>query len=187
MFKIVKANIVYVILILFMIIPVTRNFIQQNIYKLIGVLNPVETIDVPEQKNIGNYSGKFINVGNEELIEFSKLEDKVIFISFWATWCPPCKAEMPSIQSLFSKYSEKVEFLLVSNENLEVLQPFLKDNAYTLPVYNPLSSLPKVLEHKSIPTTFIISKKGDVVVQKTGAANWDSKSIHRILDRLIEE
>lgn len=187
MLKIKKADLVFILLIIFMIIPITRNFIQQSIYKIIGKFNPIEVVDISEQKKIEEYSGVLYAVNKDETIPFSNLKGKIILINFWATWCPPCVAEMSSLQSLYTNFKNDVEFLFISNEDPEELKTFLQENNYNFPIYIPTEGLPNTLEHKSIPSTFIINKEGNAVVEKNGAADWNTKCIHNILNSLITE
>jgi thiol-disulfide isomerase/thioredoxin len=120
-----------------------------------------------------------------ERISISKFSDKVIFINLWATWCPPCIAEMPDLQKLYNDYGDKVEFLFVSNESTDVINSFLEKKKFTLPAYTPVSQYPSDFETQSIPTTFIINKKGEIVIRKAGVAQWNSKRMRGILDALI--
>jgi thiol-disulfide isomerase/thioredoxin len=118
---------------------------------------------------------------------FSNFRNQVVFINFWATWCPPCVAEMPEIQELYKKYGSRVAFMLVTNEKPEVVEAFMEKNQYKMPVFY-LAGIqpPQALSFSAFPTTFIISKDGHVVSKKTGAANWNSKATEKILEELLK-
>jgi len=88
---------------------------------------------------------------------------------------------------LYNDYKEKVVFLFVTNDDWETVQKFLTKNNYHLPIYNPLTQPPKELISNSIPTTYVINKQGKIVVQKTGAASWNSKTTRKMLDKLLKE
>ncbi|MGE0086778.1 MAG: TlpA family protein disulfide reductase [Desulfococcaceae bacterium] len=105
----------------------------------------------------------------------SELEGKVVFLGFWATWCPPCKAEMPSVQNLYNAMKEEkdVVFMMVSDEENQIVRNFMGKNRYDFPVYLADGSLSSRLKVEAIPTTFIIDRKGDIVFAHTGAARWD--------------
>jgi len=114
--------------------------------------------------------------------------DKPIFINIWATWCGPCRTELPSINRLYDKYKNDVEFILVSpNESIELLQNFSEDYNYSLPFYNATSATPKQLQTNSYPTTIIIDKDKNITHKITGAHNWDTQEVHLILDGLINK
>lgn len=106
-------------------------------------------------------------------------------INFWATWCPPCIAEMPSLQKLYDAYNEDVVFLFITNEPKDVTSEFKSQKAYSFPVYQRRSNAPKPLITKGIPRTVIIDKSGRIVIDKSGAVDWFSSSIREKLEILI--
>lgn len=120
-------------------------------------------------------------------LDVTSLKGKVIFLNLWATWCPPCVAEMPSIQQLYKKYqnNNKVAFLIVSNENTAPVEKFMQKKNYTFPVYINKLKLPEVFSTKSIPTTFVIDKNGKMIIKEVGAIDWASESMFTIMDNLI--
>src|SRR5690606_6035061 len=107
---------------------------------------------------------------------FAAAEGKVIILNFWATWCPPCVAEMPSFQKLYDDYGDRAAFYFVSQEEEEPLKRFLEKRGYSLPVYRSLTRIPEQLVSNSLPTTFVISASGEILVRKTGAADWNTRS-----------
>lgn len=87
--------------------------------------------------------------------------DKPVFINFWTTWCPPCRAEMPSIQNLYEEYRNKMDFILIDlKESKQTVQDFLIENEFfTFPVgYDTTDIYGDKLNIISIPTTFIVGK-----------------------------
>lgn len=112
-------------------------------------------------------------------------KEKVILINLWATWCPPCVAEMPSLQALYDDYGDRVDFYFVSNEKSEIIAKFLQKNNYTFPVYQSLESPPAGLQSNALPTTYVIDKKGTILIKKTGVADWNSKKMRALLEDLL--
>ncbi len=121
-----------------------------------------------------NWELKGINVPD---ISFKDTIGQYTLLSFWATWCAPCLAELPSIQKLYDSEKENVIMVLVSNESTDKLDSFLEKNEYNFPVYRTKSKVPSFFEHKSIPTTYLIHPNGEILIKKTGAANWNSTTI----------
>lgn len=120
-------------------------------------------------------------------LDLTSLKGKVVFINFWATWCPPCIAEMPSVNSLFNKMknNDNIVFLMVDVDNkLESSEAFMKKNKYDLPVYAPAASLPEELFQGSLPTTVIINKKGEIVFKHEGMADYNSGETEKLLNDL---
>ena len=122
-----------------------------------------------------------------QYFNFESQKGKVILVNFWATWCPPCIAEMPSMQELYNDYGDRVAFMFVTNEEEQKALDFLNKKKYNLPVYFPQSQEPKVLSSKVLPTTYIINKEGKIKVAETGAADWNSATTRKLLDSLLEE
>jgi thiol-disulfide isomerase/thioredoxin len=118
-------------------------------------------------------------------VSFDQYKGKVVFINLWATWCGPCKAEMPGIQSLAEKLkNEPVEFVMLSVDK-EVALPkvttYLEKNEYTFPVFMPQGYLPEQLRVPSIPTTFIVSKEGKILMKEVGTRNYNTKKMVNFL------
>ena len=179
--KKVLSNILFVIAIGLLLYPPTREWGMRQI----AFAPSVKSADKIEFINSYNWELKGLNTQN---LNFDEFEDKVIFVNFWATWCPPCRAEMPMIQKLHNDYKDKVAFVFVTNENWETVEKFFNKNGYDLPVYNSLSTPPqKFTETNSIPASYLIDKKGNILISKTGAANWNSKKVRNLLDELIEK
>jgi peroxiredoxin len=98
--------------------------------------------------------------GNE--ITLSLLKGKVVMINFWATWCPPCKAEIPDFIEVYSDYKDKnVEFLGICNEGLEEVKSFAEEYNINYPLLiDSKGSVFSAYQINTIPTTFFIGKNG---------------------------
>lgn len=124
------------------------------------------------------------------IVTLSSLEGKVVFINFWATWCPPCIDEMPSINELKHSFNgnDDIEFLLVDVDNkIEKSTIFMEENAYDLPVYVPVSTLPPSFLGGAIPTTVILDKKGEMVARIEGGRDYTHPEIMKGLNELVEK
>lgn len=124
----------------------------------------------------------------QNMLPFEELKGKVIFLNFWATWCPPCIAEMPNIQALYDKMSDKenIAFVMIAtNDEVEKVKKFIQRKEYTFPVYFLKDSyLPSIFSSKSIPTTFVIDKEGKLVFKHEGTANYHSEEFEKMLRSL---
>lgn len=175
------------LLIILLLIPGPRKTILTTLNR--GLLNAKTPRMITEEKQerLSDLDYNWLLAWDQdEPFYFSNVRDQVIFLNFWATWCPPCVAEMPEIQRLYEKYGDKVAFLLVTNEKPEVVKAFMEKHKYVLPVFYMGTNPPEVLQHRGLPTTFIISREGHVVTQKTGAANWDSRATEKIFMELLK-
>lgn len=156
-------------------------FIQGIILKT-GIMQP--SIDETFTE-VADYNFTLIDQeGNRK--PFSDFEDKVIFLNFWATWCPPCIAEMPDIHGLYKEMnSNGIEFILISlDDDFQKAKDFVKKKDFDFPIYKLASPLPKVYESRAIPTTYVISPEGKIVVRKSGMAKYNTKKFKRFLEEL---
>lgn len=122
-----------------------------------------------------------------DLMNFSDLKGKTVLLNFWATWCPPCIAEMPDLNDLYEKVSEEVVFVMISrDEDFEKAKKFVEKKEYSFPIYQLASSLPKIYHSQSIPTTFVISPNGKIVSKTTGMAKYDTDDFRKFLEEISE-
>lgn len=125
--------------------------------------------------------------GNGTIVRLSELKGKVVFINFWATWCPPCRAEMPSINKLSQelKNNKDIVFLMVDVDNdYAKAQKFMAKKNFSLPVYTPASAVPETLLDGSIPTTVIFDKAGRLALRTTGAEDFSGKKVIDYMTKL---
>ncbi len=141
--------------------------------------------DADEQVIIDSFQWDLIDTeGNR--VPFKTFKGSVILVNFWATWCPPCVAEMPGLQDLYDRYQGKVSFLFVTSDKKQRVFDFMKNKDYSFPVYFEVSRSPEPMISKSLPSTYIIDQNGKVVVEKVGAADWNSPKVHRLLESLLQ-
>lgn len=138
------------------------------------------------QVPLDSYQWKLTDLENRPF-DFEAQRGKVILVNFWATWCPPCVAEMPSMQKLYDDYGDKVTFMFVTSDDRQKVENFLKRKNLNLPVYYPVSETPETLKSKLLPTTYIINSKGEIVVAETGAADWNSNKTRALIDDLLSQ
>ena len=125
---------------------------------------------------------------NEDVINIeSSFKDKIIFLNFWATWCPPCVGEMPSIQDLYNLIGNDIEIICISNEPMRRINNFKKKKGYTFPIYKIEGNVPFGLSSSGIPTTYIISKERKIILHNIGGANWAHENVIEYLDDLIKQ
>ncbi|MEM9363161.1 MAG: TlpA disulfide reductase family protein [Bacteroidota bacterium] len=145
-----------------------------------------DVIKVDERKQLDDYNWLLTDLEGDSR-NFKSYRDKVVVVNLWATWCPPCVAEMPSLSNLYKDYKDEVDFFFVANDKKDKVTAFLKKKGYEFPVYFENSRGPEMLSSKSIPATFILNKSGEIVVEERGVADWNSDSTRELLDTLIAE
>lgn len=146
-----------------------------------GVMNAGELDD--QAKRPADYQFKLMNEDGD-LIDVQTLKGKAIFMNIWATWCAPCIAEMPGINNLYDKIGqdEEVVFLMISEDkDFNKAKEWVKEKGFNFPIYRLATSLPEVYETYVVPSTFVISKQGEIIVKKTGMANYDTRRFRKLL------
>jgi len=178
------SNIIFAIFIVLLIIPQTRTFLQVGVNKIKVQLFSPSALDSKDQTQLDPFIYDVIDLKNQPK-KISIGEGRVVFLSYWATWCPPCIAELSSIQELYNDYGDKIEFVLLTDEKIETVNTFLEKKKYSLPVYLPRMQTPEKLYERSIPTNYIIDGTGKIIVKEQGASNWNSTKVRAVLDGLI--
>lgn len=121
------------------------------------------------------------------VLSLADLKGKIIFLNFWATWCPPCLAEMPSINKFYEQYKndEDVVFLMIdADSDFAKAQNYLNRKNYKFKVYTFASDIPKNIFAGSLPTTIVFDKKGRIAMNGVGAANYASKEFLTFIQKL---
>lgn len=132
-----------------------------------------------------NFEMQMLNSTGEQ-VSLNKFKDEVIFLNIWATWCPPCIEEMPTIHNLYEEIGDtKVKFVMLSmNQDFEKAVNFRNENGYNFEVYQLKGPMPAVYHTKLIPTTFVINSEGYVVLQHDGAGQFDTSEFKKFLSEV---
>lgn len=182
----IVSDVVFITLIVLLIIPSTRIEVTSFFIRITSF--PPSTLEKNEQYSISGQTKTWqIKDMEGNQISFSSLNEKPVFLNFWATWCPPCVAELPGIIDLYKKYKDDVNFILVSNEKKTKVLTFAKSHNFDKALFYQNTSVPVDFSSQSIPTTFIINKDGLVVVSEKGAARWNSGRVEEVIKKLISE
>jgi thiol-disulfide isomerase/thioredoxin len=156
---------------------------------------PAKTaVEITETSEMGTSSmagaGFKMQTLDGKTVNFESLKGKVVFMNIWATWCPPCVAEMPNIQKLYEKVgSDKIAFVMLSVDEggVEKVKKFINKKGFTFPVYMPASQMPQEFYSNAIPTTFIISPEGKIVAKQEGMADYDNQEVRDFLQSMVKK
>lgn len=156
----------------------------QQVFLKTGVMNASELDESDYEKADLNFK---LRNKDGDIIDINDLKGQTVFINIWATWCPPCVAEMPSINSLREKLKDdpNIHFLMISEDrDLNTALNWVDKKGFDLPIYKMASKLPDMYETGYVPSTFVISPEGKIVVRHTGLANYDTRRFRKLLTRL---
>jgi len=154
----------------------------QSLLLATGIKKPKITL-VDKSNTQFDFQGAFLDLeGNRVMLE--EYRGKTIFINLWATWCPPCRAEMPHIESLYKKVNgqENLEFLMIAlDKELEKSKDFIDKKGFTFPVVHASFGLNDALQSQSIPTTLVVDPNGEIVFYQEGMSNFDTQEFREFL------
>lgn len=124
------------------------------------------------------------------MISLSSFQGKPVVLNFWASWCPPCKSEMPDFQAAYDTYGEDIQFVMVNltdgnRETKETASAFIEESGFTFPVYYDVNmEAAYAYNISSIPVTVLIDADGTVVAHRIGMLN--AEGLQQGIDRLLE-
>lgn len=182
--KTLRNNIIFFIAIALLLFTPVGTFVKIQLLKIYVAVSSPSSIEEADRVVINDFNWKLIDhKGNS--VNFQEMEGEIILVNFWATWCPPCIAEMPNLNELHKDYGDKIRFLFIANDDLEKVQAYLTKNNYDLPVYFQKSKAPSTLYSRSIPATFLIDDRGKIIMKKIGVSDWNSETVRNQIDELI--
>lgn len=152
----------------------------QSVLLYTGILQPDTESSIMHGER-AEYSMPLLTIDGDR-IYLSEFEGKTIFMNLWATWCPPCIAEMPNIQRLYNDIDdEDIVFVMASlDQDPQKAWDFVARKEFTFPVYSVIAK-PRVYDSSVVPTTYVISPQGDIVMEHQGMAKYDTEEFKKFL------
>jgi peroxiredoxin len=171
-----------ILLLLLLVLPLPAGGVEEDLFLKIKI-SPIKGDKKAPDFSLIDLNGRKVGL--------KQFKGKTIFLNFWATWCGPCKEEMPSLEVLHQQFKEKNFILLtisVDYEGLKPVQEFINKHRYTFPVLlDPKCEALDLFEVKGIPTTFMINKKGRMIGRAIGPRDWKSPEVVSLVNLLIEK
>lgn len=118
----------------------------------------------------------------------SDFKGKVVFINFWATWCPPCRAEMPSLNELYNQFKNDNRFVFLfinEDEDWQKAKDYLQKAGFAIPLSTSSGLIPAELYSGTLPTTLVLDKDGRLVMKHEGLADYNRESFIQQLKALL--
>lgn len=145
--------------------------------------------EIEEKREIETFAGeKFMFKDLEgKIFDLKDFKGKYVFLTFWATWCRFCGMELPQLEKIYPKYKDKIEFILISNEEIEKVLNYKKRNNFNLPFYLQSGRIPQKFQTQGIPVNFILNEKGEIIKKVEGYFDWASEEGIEILNKIIKE
>ena len=159
-------------------------FLQRGILAT-GLMNPdleEEDLAMNDASPTADFNMNLINSKGEK-VAMKDLKGKVIFLNVWATWCPPCVAEMPGINKLYKGVDqEKVAFIMLSvDQDFQKAIDYNKKKGYDFEIYQLAGGMPVMYQTQSIPSTFVINADGKLVMTHLGMGDYNTRKFREFL------
>ncbi len=172
-----------------LISPDARTWFMRQVIST-GVMNL--TLQDQREDNQAKPATENFSVRDEagRVINTADLKGKVVFMNFWASWCPPCRAEFPSIQKFYDRYKDRedVVFLTVNlDDQAAAGRKYLDKQNYSLPLLVPASEIPQAFYTGSLPTTVVLDKNGAIRLHHTGMADYSKESFYKKIEAMLAE
>jgi len=179
--KTTLSQIFFVLMILFFLAyldsPRMKSWVIKG-FMMVGFFKP-DIHEVKPGEKLYQAPPMIVEGVNAARIDLQQQKGKVLFINFWATWCPPCLAELSAINDFYLKVKDNPDIVFISidiDNYLEKSVPFVVQKGYSFPVYiTDTKALPPQFYSGTIPTTLVIDKKGFVVFNHINRANYDDE------------
>lgn len=177
--KLLTYVVVLAVLGIVLLVPGIRNTLKDLFF-------PIATIESAVHIDADDYDIDLQGI-NTPSTNMKNFRNKPVFLNFWGTWCAPCRKEWPSIQKLYDRRKDQVDFVLIAmKDEEEAVRKFLKENNYTVPVYIAQSPISEKILPKAFPTTFLLDKNGRILIKEDTSTDWDSESTHQFINNIIK-
>ncbi|REL38745.1 TlpA family protein disulfide reductase [Rhodohalobacter sp. SW132] len=159
----------------------------QRAFLATGLITPSLSIDYDEMRDAGT---EFYFADKDHRTQsLAEHKGNVVFLNVWASWCPPCIAEMPSIANLYSTFKDRegYSFILVSmDEDFSEAERFMESRDLDLPIYHYRGRDRDIFQSDLLPTTYVITPDGKIAMEKQGMAKYDTPAFKKFLEDLAD-
>ena len=187
--KIGWSRIITVLLLLFVAAYIYSARVKSWVIRaklMVGFYKP----HIPENK-LGPAPVLVLQNSKGNVVNIRQFKGKVVFVNFWAVWCPPCLAELPSVDNLHSKFKADTNIVFITvdiDNNLPRAAKMLEHRGYDLPVYGTPANKPVgQFAPDGIPTTLVIDKEGNLAFQESNTANYNDEKFAAFMERLAKK
>ncbi len=145
---------------------------------------PPKVISVENRVQLSDYDWK-LKDADWNFFSFEKSKNRIALINFWASWRLPSEAELASIQKLYDKYGDAIDFYVITDEERPPVEEFMAKHEFTFPLTYLIIGEKAPISIPEPPYTYLIDKQGFVVIEKEGIADWNSSKVHDLIDSLL--
>lgn len=158
--------------------------------RLAGSEDPFKALDLIKPAKVKPARAFTVPTPDGRSLRLADFRGKVIFLNFWATWCPPCREEMPGMERLYQRFKDQGFVVLavsVDAEGADVVTAFVKEHRLTYPVgVDPKMALAGQNGVRALPSSFLVDRRGRLVALAIGPREWDSKAAYALIEALLK-
>jgi thiol-disulfide isomerase/thioredoxin len=122
-------------------------------------------------------------------LSLKELRGHLVFVNFWATWCPPCKEEMPSMERLYQRYKGRgftIAAISIDSGGAQAVAAFVKKLGLTFPIgLDPTLEVANRYTVRALPSSFLVDRNGNTVAAALGPRDWDGNAAHAVVEGLL--
>ncbi len=174
---------VIVIVLSFFVTPL-GDFSKEQLNKLFAASPTI--ISAENQGKIDSYDWK-LKRADWSYFNFEEAKNQVVFINFWASWHLPSRAQLDDVQELFDHYGNSVKFYIITNEERELPEEMMIRKGYTFPITYEIIDNASPLKILKPSGSYLLDKKGNIVMHQTAIADWDNDKVYNLIDQLLAE
>lgn len=182
------GNILFIVLLLFFVFNTdVKSWVLRQLVS-IGLFNAEIKKDAHIKNSLQNDLSFSFSDANGKQISTTDLKGKVVFINFWASWCPPCRAEMPSLYALYNKFKDddRFVFLFISeDEDLSKARSYLQKKEFDIPLATSAGIVSSQIFSGTLPTTVVLDKEGKLILKQEGIAGYNTPGFIQQLKDLL--
>jgi len=151
--------------------------------------DPVKALDLIKLQRVQQAKDFTVPTADGGSVKLSDFQGKVVVLNFWATWCSPCREEMPALERLYRKYRARGLVVLavsMDSEGAAVVAPFVKEHGLTFPIgLDRKGAVAGLYGIRALPSTMIIDRKGNLSLIALGSRGWDGKPAHALFESIL--
>ena len=178
----IAGDVLLLFVVLVMMIPSWRRDVGSLIVKPF-MRSPQAVVEKAISLTTGDLNMTFVSLQRERY-QLKNFIGKPIFVTWWATWCHHCVAELSQLEKLKTNAGDFAHILILTNENPADVKQFLEKRGYSIPVYAVVKYGGGNLDASSLPTSFVINRQGNIVFKKSGASKWGDSEFVEFLKGL---
>jgi len=167
--------------------PVARPVARRGrVLKLDDAIRELDLIRPSRQKMAEDFT---LQTANGPAFRLSEQRGKTVILNFWATWCPPCREEMPSLERLYQQHKER-GFVLVAvslDADPKLVPPYVKESKLTFAIaLDPKAEVANKYGVRALPSSFVVDRDGTMTALALGPRTWDNDASHSLVEALTK-